>query len=300
MIEDQPFQQPLLYTYEDEEPATIEVGNTWDFNGKTHITREELVDFSMTCGVGRPQAIKKAELEFEARAPNYGVWGENAAGPSDWDIAGPLHATQATHLKKNFWGNAMRFCDREKEYYGQLRSGEGRPEYSTRYHPGEEQPRRRKSRANTYSSSNKEQTSERPEYSARYYPDEDKSRSSGQSSSTRSGEREYSSKYYSDDEEFILRRKSSSKSYSSSSNLSEVRDQNTRIHTPLPKRKNTTLVSRHILEVIPLRNHSEAMIIEETLQTKIPVTQVNPDLTVLPPRNRGTGRIWNAKLSREV
>jgi hypothetical protein len=209
--------QPMLYTYSDDEPETIEVDNPRDFDGKTRINHEELADFFMRLGVCRQQANRKAELEFEARAPNYGVWGENVPGPSDWDIAGRFHATEASRARKTAWANATRLCNTEKTR-SRAYTDSAKSEYGSKYYPNEEQPRRQ-SRSKTYSSSTKRQTSEEPEYGRKYYPDEEKSRSKShhkcRSSSPRREDREYRSRQHSDDEDFPRSGKPSSKSYSS-------------------------------------------------------------------------------------
>jgi hypothetical protein len=144
-------EQPAPYTVDEDEPETIEAEDPRDFNAKTHINREDLVDFFLAHGVSRKQAEKKAELEFEARAPNYGLWGANVPGPSDWDIGGKRHRTEAGRAKAEGWARATRMANSGNDRSQAYTRSEKRKDYGTRYCPDEHEPRHR-STSRDYSS----------------------------------------------------------------------------------------------------------------------------------------------------
>ncbi|CAG8977779.1 hypothetical protein HYALB_00011164 [Hymenoscyphus albidus] len=61
---------PAYYTVEEYEPESIKV-DPKDFNGKTSITKEEMINFFRKKGLSREKVLKEVEKEFEARAPRY-------------------------------------------------------------------------------------------------------------------------------------------------------------------------------------------------------------------------------------
>ncbi|CAG8948837.1 hypothetical protein HYFRA_00001960 [Hymenoscyphus fraxineus] len=61
---------PAYYTVEEDEPESIKV-DPKDFNGKTSITKEEMINFFCKKGLSREKVLKEVEKEFEARAPRY-------------------------------------------------------------------------------------------------------------------------------------------------------------------------------------------------------------------------------------
>lgn len=195
-------EQPALYTIDDDEPETIAV-NPRDFGGKTDISREDLVDLFVAQGVDRKQAEKKAELEFEARAPNYGVWGANIPGPSDFDIGGRKHLTEASRIKQDEWTRAILVTQAtyypEGSAYGPRRHSsrsEKDRKYGTKYYPREaayeHEPK--------YQASSSARPREEKEYGTKYYPGEaayeHEPRRQPTSSARPREEREYGTKYY--------------------------------------------------------------------------------------------------------
>ncbi|EPE36900.1 hypothetical protein GLAREA_09063 [Glarea lozoyensis ATCC 20868] len=159
-------EQPALYTVDDDEPDTIEVDNPRDFGGKTHVTRDDLTEFYISEGCSRKQAIKKADLEFEARAPNYGLWGANVAGPSDYNIAGGRHHSEASRIKAQVWEAANNIVNDEKSYSRGYSPSDSDREYSKPYYPEDHK------RSDVHKSRSHPQDYEKKTYGTRYYPDE--------------------------------------------------------------------------------------------------------------------------------
>jgi hypothetical protein len=159
-------EQPALYTVDDDEPETIEVDNPRYFGGKTHVNRDDLIEFYISEGCSRKQAIKKADLEFEARAPNYGVWGANVPGPSDYNIAGERHHSEASRIKADGWAAVNKVINAEKSYSRGYSSSDSGPEYSKPYYPGDHE------RADVHKSRSHPRDYEKKTYGTKYYPDE--------------------------------------------------------------------------------------------------------------------------------
>lgn len=161
---------PALYTVEDEEPETIQV-DPREFNGKTSMTKEEMVEFFCKKGLSREKVLKEVDKEFEARAPRYNGKGDKF--PSEFE------ARQAEGARSKYYSKGYS----SSGYYGASsppRSGYASDGYSNRASAGSSSGGYPSSYASSRSPSPPRSHYERPSYGEYVYP-ESSGRSRGSS-----------------------------------------------------------------------------------------------------------------------